>query len=237
VDATAQWEHFVARRMAGPVPYIYSAHRIERVDPPPGPPQGGPIEGERAMLHYRASFGPDPALPVAHRPLPSALSFATDYSVGSAIPLHAYADWLGAEDPPDKEPLGRFPRLDGAGFRPYHEWPQPTSRATRVRAAKRQANGFTVDEMTIRNTIRRHYLPAAPDVLGCLVRDVEGLTGLYSFEDWAEEFCLEPPQGRGFAKWLRHWRRAYDQLITIAPAVRNMFGEQWDEACELVREL
>lgn len=237
MEPTTKWEHFVARRMAGPVPYIYSAHRIERVDPPPGSSRSDQSHPERAMLHYRANFGPDPALPVAHRSV-SALSFATDYSVGSAVPLHAYVKWLGVEgSPPDKEPLGRFPRLDGAGFRPYGEWPQGSSRQQRVWAARKQGNGFTKDEALIRTVIRRHYLPAAPDVLGSLVRDVEGLTGLYSFEDWAEEFCLEPPQGSGFANWLRHWRRVYDQLISIAPAVRNMFGEQWDEACELVREL
>lgn len=90
--------------------------------------------------------------------------------------------------------------------------------------------------MKIRNTIRRHYLPAAPDVLSNLVGNVEGLTGLHSFEDWVEELCLEPPP-TGIANWLRHWRKTYDHLVTIAPAVRNLFGEQWDEACELAREL
>lgn len=231
MDATAQWEHFVARRMAGPVPYVYSAHRIERVDPPPGSSNSDQSHPERAMLHYRASFDAR----FLTEPSAKGRRFDADYSVGSAVPLHAYANWLGVEDPPDKEPLERFLRLSSHGY--CGEWPQPTSRATRVQAARKQGPGFTKDEAQIRNTIRRHYLPAAPDVLDNLVSDVEGLTGIHSFEDWAEEFCLEPPRGSGFANWLRHWRRIYDHAVTIAPAVRALFGDQWDEACELVRGL
>lgn len=231
---TATWETFVGQRMAGPVPYIFSVHRIERVDPPPGPPEGGPVHSERAQLHYRASFSPDPALAVAHRPI-SSLGFATDYSVGSAIPLHAYVDWLDQPEPPYRDPLRRFPRLSTADW--CSEWPKLTSRQIRVRAARKMGPGFTKDEAQIRAVIRRHYLPAAADVLSALVNDVQGIEGIHSFEDWVEEFDLEPPTGNGFARWLRHWRAAYDRTVSIAHPLRAFFGEQWDQATELVRDL
>lgn len=220
---TVAWEHFVARRMSGPVSYVYSAHRIERVDPF----LGSHPESLHFRASFRASFGPAAGF--------ASLSFATDYSVGSGIPLHAYVDWQSETPPPDKEPLGRFPRLSSRGHCP--DWPMGTSRQSRFAAARKQGPGFTKDEVQIRNVIRRHYLPAAPDVLSALVRDVEGLTGIHSFEDWVDELCIEPPPTCRFSPWLRHWRAAYDRLVSIASPVRAFFGEQWDEACELAREL
>lgn len=223
---TATWETFVGRRMAGQVPYVYSVHRIERVDPPPGSSRDDQSNPERAMLHYHAAF----VLGASGR-----ISFAADYGVGSAIPLHAYVDWQGQPEPPDKEPLGRFPRLSTAGW--SLDMPKPGYRAYRVRAARKIGPGFTIDEAQIRAVIRRHYLPAAADVLSALVNDVQGIEGLHSFEDWVEEFGLEPPNGNGFAQWLRYWRAAYDRTVSIAHPVRAFFGEQWDQATELVREL
>lgn len=231
---TATWETFVGQRMAGPVPYIFSVHRIERVDPPPGPPEGGPVHSERAMLHYRAGFSPDPALAVAHRTI-STLGFTTDYSVGSAIPLHAYVAWQDQPEPPDREPLGRFPRLRATSW--CDAVPSIVDLACRIRAARKLGPGFTLDEGKIRAVIRRHYLPAAADVLSARVNDVQGLEGIHSFEDWVDELGLEPPKTGRFAPWLRYWRAVYDRTVSIAVPVRAFFGEQWDQATELVRDL
>lgn len=227
---TAAWEDFVGQRMAGPVPYVFSVYRIERVDPPPGSSHDDQSNPERAQLHYRASFAPR----FLTEPSARGRSFTTDYSVGSAIPLHAYVDWQDQPEPPDKEPLGRFPRLSTAGW--CSEWPMPTSRQVRIAAARKHGPGFTLDEAQIRNVIRRHYLPAAPDVLSALVNDVQGIEGIHSFEDWVDEFGLRPKTSR-FAQWFRYWRAAYDRTVSIAVPVRAFFGDQWERACELVREL
>lgn len=221
---TALWETFVGQRMAGPVPYVFSVHRIERVDPPPGSSHDDQSHPERAQLHYRASFAGA-----------CGRSFETDYSVGSAIPLHAYVDWLDQPEPPDKEPLGRFPRLSTAGW--VVDMPRPGDKAFRLAAARKYGPGFTKDELEVRKIIRRHYLPAAPDVLSALVHGVQGIEGIHSFEDWVDEFGLEPPKTSRFAPWLRYWRAAYDRTVSIASPVRAFFGDQWERACELVREL